>query len=233
MINSGFTADKFESWVPLRDAYRLAHDAFGDAAAHTLLDRLAAGLIIARAEHIFAGRAKHGTETPIPTEIWDDLRGTQRPSWLPMWKTGSFEISLHRGALYEAHYKVFGVRLDPEGLSKMLPPRKYVGIFGSIAKSTRKHANAAANLQEVVRSQSNTEMEDVVTKGAPVSDAHLRQWYDLYRQIYTEAADTEQNALMSARGMFPGKNVSRERIRALRGTQKRGPKSKSKDTTAE
>jgi hypothetical protein len=61
-------------------------------------------------------------------------------------------------------------------------------------------------------------------KGPPVSEQHLKAWFDLYKQVYQGAADTEANALKSAAGMFPGKLVSRDRVRALRGAQKRGRK---------
>jgi hypothetical protein len=69
-----------------------------------------------------------------------------------------------------------------------------------------------------------TEPEEPPEKGPPVSPELLKAWFEVYRRAYIGAADTEANAVASARGMFPGKSVSRERVRELRGAQKRGRK---------
>lgn len=61
------------------------------------------------------------------------------------------------------------------------------------------------------------------SKGPRVSGAHLKAWYDLYRTVYGD--DTpEAHSVKSAQGMFSDKSVSRERVRELRGPQKRGRK---------
>jgi hypothetical protein len=61
-------------------------------------------------------------------------------------------------------------------------------------------------------------------RGPPVSEELLKQWYAVYRRAYYGANDTLANAIKSARGMFPGKFVSRDRIRKIAGGRVRGRK---------
>jgi len=63
-----------------------------------------------------------------------------------------------------------------------------------------------------------------VPKGPRVTDGELRAWYDVYRRFYTGALDTQDNAYASAKGMFPGKFVARDRVRALFPARKAGRK---------
>jgi hypothetical protein len=92
----------------------------------------------------------------------------------------------------------FDVRFEPNAVR---------AIIGPVAKQ----ASAVADVEPA-------------EKGPSVSDVHLKAWFEVYRQAYTGASDTEANAVASARGMFPGKSVSRDKVRDLRGEQKRGRK---------
>ncbi len=61
-------------------------------------------------------------------------------------------------------------------------------------------------------------IDDDVPRGPPVSPDALKAWFDVYQKVYGNTpADTLDNALKSARGMFPGKFVARDRIRDLAG----------------
>lgn len=54
----------------------------------------------------------------------------------------------------------------------------------------------------------------------------LRQWYNVFQGVHPHA--TEDEAVRSAKAMFPDLHVSRQSVRELRGPQKRGkPKGKT------
>lgn len=57
-----------------------------------------------------------------------------------------------------------------------------------------------------------------------VSRAALQKWFEAYSQRPDYPTYTEQKVLGDARTNFSAKKISRERIRELRGPQKRGPK---------
>jgi hypothetical protein len=122
------------------------------------------------------------------------------------WTSGDLTYRARDSSTYEmAFFRHFDVRFDPEAVRAIAAPA---------AKA--KAETQAATARDVPAEE--------IQKGPPVSDAHLRAWFDVFRQAYTGAADTEANALASARGMFPGKSVSRDKVRELRGEQKRGRK---------
>ncbi|MCR2833309.1 hypothetical protein [Parerythrobacter lacustris] len=54
----------------------------------------------------------------------------------------------------------------------------------------------------------------------PVPDADLRRWHEVFSQVHQHS--TEEAALRSAQAMFPDNHVSRQKVRDLRGPQKRG-----------
>lgn len=146
-------------------------------------------------------RAVAGTADlyPIPADDWTNVNLGDF-----LWTTGDATFKIAEGSGYNLSYKTvrhYSIRIDPNGVRDMLP-------------DAPQHAIATS-------AQAANEPEQ---KGPPVSDAHLKAWYEIYQQAYTGAADTEANAIASARGMFPGKSVSRDRVRELRGAQKRGPK---------
>jgi hypothetical protein len=63
-------------------------------------------------------------------------------------------------------------------------------------------------------------------RGPRVSDTHLKAWHVLYQQAYGGGQeDTLATAYKSAVGMFPGKFVSRDRVRELCAGRKIGRKS--------
>jgi hypothetical protein len=58
----------------------------------------------------------------------------------------------------------------------------------------------------------------------------LKAWFEVYQQAYADtAADTEDMALKSAKGMFPDKHITRAKIRELRGQRPMGRPKRHKD----
>jgi hypothetical protein len=130
-------------------------------------------------------------------------------------------------------YQYFGIKLNPDDVRSNLPPPRppdaiAIKATPPVTVSYPPHrpiapaALAVPSPAEQVTS--DVPDNDVVNKGPPVAPDHLKAWFDLYRRVYSGSSDTEANALDSARGMFPGKSVSRDSVRALRGAQKRGRK---------
>jgi hypothetical protein len=118
------------------------------------------------------------------------------------WTTGDLVYTYRRDIYDEVTFRHFDVRFEPEGVN---------AIIGSAAP-------------DIAPTPDLPEANEPTERGPPVSEAHLQAWYEVYRQVYQGAADTEDTAVRSARGMFPGKSVSRDKIRKLRGAQKRGRK---------
>ena len=65
--------------------------------------------------------------------------------------------------------------------------------------------------------EAQTEISDAKP---PISDADLTRWFEVFSKVHE--VSTEDMALRSAQAMYLDKNVSRQKIRDLRGPQKRG-----------
>jgi hypothetical protein len=189
-----------------------------DDAAAAIWERLRGGLITAIAATSSAtlrGRSPVAKTEPsfIPVGHWDNFSGKVGANF---WHSGDARFFLpptrHRDL--PLTIRCFGIRLDPANVRATLPP---------LPPEQPKQASEVVPTTE----QAKTEpLPAVRGPGPPVPDAVLRAWYELYRKAYQGSADTLENALNSARGMFPGKFVSRERVRNLVGGRKRGRKSR-------
>jgi hypothetical protein len=131
----------------------------------------------------------------IPLTDWNEASANSI-----FWKSGDFSFETYEGH-HRIHIRHYDVRFDPEAV---------LTIIGSAAKAAPK-------------TSPETEDEDE-EKGPPVSDELLKQWFAVYRRAYYGPNDTIANAIKSARGMFPGKFVSRDRIRQIAGGRVRGRK---------
>jgi hypothetical protein len=194
------TAEDLDNWLTPLQAVELLKSAYRSEhlAIQTLLERLRGGMVQAVSrETKLEGRKDSATLAPIPIAHWDFVRGASS-----FWTTGDLVYNFRPQGEYESlTLRHFDVRFEPKSVR---------AIIGNEAD------------RAPVSGESPGEPTD---KGLPVSEAHLQAWYEVYKQAYRGAADTEDTALKSARGMFPGKSVSREKIRELRGPQKRGRKS--------
>ena len=168
-----------------------------------LLERLKSGKVVAAAKSsTWQGdrRIRATDEILIDAAHWQSYSPT-----MGFWEIGDIKFDL--GHVYNSYASVsiwyHGIRFEPEGIRAIIP------------------AGTAKSEQEAPAS--GTEPEP---KGPRVSDAHLRAWFEFYKAVTTGTEDTEDYAWSHARRCFPGKTVSRDRVRAIRGSQRRGPKVK-------
>jgi hypothetical protein len=138
----------------------------------------------------------------IPAEHWERVRTDAL-----FWQTGDvdYEVAdLHNSYTSHVSWRLYDVRFDPEAV------REIVGSAGIASPP--------------VEATTGPEPEQ---KAPRVADAHLRAWYEFYKTVTPEAEDTEDYAWGHAKRCFPDKTVSRDRVRDLRGSLKRGPKPKA------
>jgi hypothetical protein len=221
-------------WPNARDTLERVEGAIRNRplAVATLLDRIRAGLIQTAAMSCFRKeekgsggiqRSEPDGAVLIPPSHWAAFPDIQTVAELAFWQTGDITFEWEERASFSAvTIKYFGVRFDPKGIADMI---ESAGVDKPKRPSGGPPPPSLDFLSAFSRPEQPTPADvDAEQKGPPVAPEHLRAWYELYRRVYTGAADTEATALASARGMFPGKSVSRDRIRELRGTQKRGRK---------
>lgn len=219
MAEQGFTEEDFLTWIPAHEAYRIVGNVVGNPTAFEMLKRLSLGLLIARFEyafHIIGNSKKALPQFQIVGEkIWENVAKADSPTQLTLWSANSINVdaegptSLHSPTVKIA---MLGIRFDPIGIKRMDPKRIL----------PEPPAAPAPAVPVVILPIVEPEI-----KGTPVSKAALEVWFKAYQSAYSGADDTEARALESAKGCFPGKSVSRDAVRELRGTQKRGPKSKT------
>lgn len=213
MASGGITAEQFQTWLTPAEAVAKLASAFqtdDQVARVTLLHALRSKVAIALAEKSsWDNGARQRALAEIPADEWDEI-----DSYDLFWTTGHMayetrDETYYGGTKYVPLHR-FGVRLEPSRVKSLLPP-------------------------EPLQDQSSPEVERTESerpKGPPVSDADLKAWYELYGRVYGGTKeDTEATAVKSAQGMFPTKSVSRDRVRDLRGEQKRGPKGPRNSST--
>jgi hypothetical protein len=200
------TAEDIADWLNPDQAVQILDAVFNkiSLSRHTLLERLRGGMVQAIAAHsAFDGRrSSRATLYRIPSEDWEKVDTAD-----PFWITGDVTYQRREyggGDIIIARH--FDVRFEPQG------------VWAIVGKPGISHTTQAQP-----ESSSVAELEP---KGPRVTEPHLRAWFEFYKTVRSEAEDTEDRALESARKNFPGKSVSRERVRALRGSQRRGPKKK-------
>jgi len=139
--------------------------------------------------------------------MWNDLANER------FWDSGDVLFSRFSYSLSTPTetFRFFDVRFDAAVIGKMFPAP----------------AQREASITEPPREPTDAE-EGPKQKGPPVSEAALTAWYAAYRLAYVGSEDTLAKAYASAEGMFPGKFVSRERIRRLAGGRKPGRKVETK-----
>lgn len=227
--------------MPAREAFALAQDAMeATVAANTLSQGLRMGIVTARTEIGFLNDRPVKEFAIIPTSV---LKECEWPWSHPVWQSNHAEITMGGARFPLKEYKFFGIRFDPVAVRTLLPhlPRK--GLIGTIVAGATpkaapgKHAPEAMSHDEALQSYGHSALPPQPAgaavshskdqKGPPVSAAALKAWFVAYQAAFTGADDTEARALESARGCFPGKSVSRDAVRDLRGEQKRGPKAKT------
>lgn len=218
---AGITPEEFATWLTPSEALSSLQDCLERTeASHAIWDRLKGGIIRAAAEKSSKTVEKGNPNlTDRPSLILPvDWQYFTRSKEAQFWKVGDARFFFGRNSRWGQQVTIlrYGIRLDPVAVGTL------VAAMPSKPRPVAPVAAGAENSDP--RDPAETE-EAQADKGPPVSDEHLRAWHDLYRRAYSGSVDTEEMALSSARGMFPGKSVSRERVRALRGRQRRGRKS--------
>jgi hypothetical protein len=210
------------TWLQAGDALGRVQRALGDRtiSVETIVGRLRVGL--ARSTFVHAAWENTGgfpaprfEYNVIPSNMWKYYRDDTASRYV--WATGDLRLALGHffqpmSAPSNTVATFFGVKIERQAIDEIIanaPPRKRSVWIKPTAP------------QPITPPEPEP---DVPQKGPAVAPDHLKAWFDLYRRAYAAAADTEETALSSARGMFPGKSVSRERVRALRGEQRRGRK---------
>lgn len=200
MADEETPAKKWKLWLPPKTALAQCSSMGERTAIATIYQRLCSGLIKSIARKTEIGR-KITEYFQIDSSIW--ARASEGIYANSVWhNNGDMSVSIRRsGSIYDTvDLHLFSIRFDPAGIDEIQPP-------ASPPIDADRHEE---NAQE---------------KGPPVSTEHLNQWQQLYERAYGGTPqDTRANQLASARGMFPGKSISRERIRALFEARKPGRK---------
>jgi len=207
------TAEEFAAWLTPQAAVSRASQAFGNEATGAIWARLTSGFLKAAASHSSQATPPNAeprltlSPTIIPARYWGQFSNSNDANF---WRAGDarFFFPPNRPRVeFATVILCFGIRLNPADIDTLFPP---------LPVEPQPESNPAA--------ESDVERADPGPKGPAVSPDHLQAWFDLYQRAYTGSADTEAMAVKSAIGMFPGKHVSRDRVRDLRGAQKRGRK---------
>lgn len=196
----------FAHWMTTLEAVAHLDSVFGSGSnsftsKHTLLGRLRGAMVQGAAKTY----ARSDSQGRLAFQLIEPQTWTHVSETGIFWDTGDLIYRVHDRYGSTAELSYFDVRFEPDAVRAIAAPA---------AKS--KSGNPTPPPSD--------ELAEEIQKGPRVTDESLKVWYELYRKTYTGAADTEANALASAAGMFPGKSIARERVRALRGAQKRGRK---------
>lgn len=215
---AGDAAAAWAGWLQPYAALELLDHLHRRDAIVAVFNRLRNGYIQSIARR-YKNPRKSGEYSPVDPKFWTNAANGITVS--PLWSTGDITIPYRQTtAAYgtqTVELELFGVRLDPAGVRELLPSRP--------APTARRPEPTPARIRDPEKVDSALPEP----RGPEVSRAHLRAWYEVYRQAYPGTQDTEEMAMKSATGMFPGKTVVRKRIRELRGAQKVGRKPRDKD----
>ena len=203
--------ETFSSWYTASQALDYAMRCVGtkSAAKQALWSRISGGMIEAAASHVSVTQEHSAPVTQsgpihIPKDFWANLAEGRSDLWGPGDATFYF-LSNKMGYGSGTWFLFVGIRFNPNNIHSTLP----------LPSAETPAPGKRDDLSEGESEQ----------RGPRVSDAHLAAWFDLWRKVYQGTPlDIEDIAVASARGMFQGKSVTRQQVRDLRGTQKRGRK---------
>jgi hypothetical protein len=222
------TAEELTTWLMPRDALTRVSRVVGtdDLAADAIIRRLQGGALTAAAKsstsEVNNRAAPQRSITLIPPEYWRVISRIARRT--EFWQVGDVRFFFDGSG-----GRVVGARVASR--SDVFAPTMVAVTFFGVRIDRTEFDRWLADLVAPDAQQSATVIPTPAAegpeapRGLPVSQEHLRAWYELYQSVYAGSAhDTEAAALKSVLGMFPGKSVSRDRVRELRGAQKVGRK---------
>ena len=201
-------AEEIAAWLSPSAALEMLRSLDRRTAKLAILNRLQHGLIRSGAQTAtFQGQSY--IRVPLDPDMWENAESGIVVSAL--WQTGDITIQMPITSPAYGRQSfplaLFDVRFDPVGIKALMPGAESVAM-------------------QQPNSESPQTNEPETQKGPSVSDEHLRAWFELYQKAYQGSQDTLANAHQSAVGMFPGKFVSRERVRQLCAGRKPGRKAK-------
>jgi hypothetical protein len=198
------TSDRelFETYIRAPEALTKLARVLGSKtdAIEVLARRLSAKQILAAARIVFNRKKNTTQEIASIPNYWWQFGGSIFSFNDTFWRSGDMDIEIPTKTGYDVRdsYSLFDVRFDPEGMAALLPSSP---------------PNEAAEPSGESRPLT------------PVSDAALRAFYALYLEVTPLHKRTDDELLRYFRQCLPGRQLSRERMRSLRGEAKRGRKS--------
>jgi hypothetical protein len=213
-------AESTPHWLQARDALALTRSLGNDALAEQNLTRWARDQIVdARCRRWIWNDSDKPFEsqnetdiTPVPPGFWDE-KFTNFD-----WDEGYFEHRESSGFAGILTIAAYGVEFNGDeivryrrGDSAKFENHWPIRLISPVQSELLNDPVKSASTATAPRSD-----------GPPVSKAALEEWWVVFSKH--NPAATEPQAQASAEAMFPGKTVTRVKIRELRGEQKRGPK---------
>ena len=199
------TAEDMADWLTPGQAVKILDAAFQKSylSKQALLGRLAGGMAEAASEQTVkndsAGHSSRALFQKIPAEDWRRIQTTDT-----CWTTGDLIFRRRSSSgVGEETVSHYAVRFEPQGVRSMI-------------RNTGKNTDKSAKEPPAETPSPDAPVpEPPEPKGPPVSSAHLQAWFEFYQKIGGDMR--EERALESARLNFPGKSITRKRIRDLLG----------------
>jgi hypothetical protein len=218
---------RWETWLTPQEALKALEILSESTAIRSILMALGARQLVACAETAVRIRYNN-VEPPRPFMMVPALslgRSEAAYDYADFWRTGSIEIL--EGSNESVRY--FGVRFEPEGISKLLPapPVRVSPVPPNPWTALAQYGYGApddAPVEPLATNVPRTSESSAPKK--PISEATLKAWW----AMCTTMKPSDQWDLPAMRSFFdrcfPDKSVSRDRLRNVRPSPKSGPKAK-------
>lgn len=115
------TAQELEGWLLLSDALAQVKTVQGSDAYASLVGGLASGLIRSASENYQLDREKPKGLGAIRQAVWQAIEQQGHLHAKPVWLTNNLEVSIFASYNRSNVHKFFTVRVDPQGVARMLP----------------------------------------------------------------------------------------------------------------
>jgi hypothetical protein len=191
------TTEEFDHWHKPQEVFAMLPPGLDwSTIALSIGRRMLDGLIQTAAETIVSKGEPRGPVKLDPS-VWRDLVHTG-PGIQRFWQTGEYEVSVPTVYNNTARARVYGVRLDPEGVRKLI---------GSL--TTRPVASAPVLTAPIEAPP------PAADDRKPLPSAEQRRFCELLVGVYGHEAATESLARRALTAMYPDRSVSRDGFRDL------------------
>lgn len=206
-------------WLAARfasvEAYRSGLYQPGSAQA-AILELCRTGHIVARALRMekrsrgWDGEPEEvAVEWDVPLWFWRNFTGSE--SSAQQWDTGVFS-GLGKCDECKGYVRLSGVHFLKVSITTLT----------GAATDSAGTGNSPPNASDPTRDAVTNTVEAETAKLPPLSDAKLQQWWEAKEAVRDNLSLPE--LLILIRATFPANHIARDRIRALAGSRKRGPK---------